>query len=301
MQTEIITNAMTVDVEDYFQVAALASAIDESDWDTIKPRVDNNTNRILEIFEKADIRATFFVLGWVAERHQGLVRKIVDAGHELACHGFSHKLIYDQSRSEFAAETARAKNVLEQVSGTPVHGYRAASYSVTDRSLWALDVIAETGFAYDASIVPARHDLYGIPGAKVSPYRLELGNGLSLMEFPPSTISILGHNVSIGGGGYFRIFPYAFSRWGMRKINESRKQPFAFYLHPWEIDPEQPRVRTNWKSRFRHYHNLHRFEPRLRRLLGEFHFGTMRSVVESGTFETVQIRELEELTALPGV
>jgi len=301
MQSETITNAMTVDVEDYFQVAALASAIDRSDWDAIKPRVEANTNRILEIFEKADIRATFFVLGWIAERQQGLVRKIVDAGHELACHGYSHKLIYNQSRSEFAAETALAKNILEQISGTPVHGYRAASYSITGRSLWALDIIAEAGFSYDASIVPTRHDLYGIPGAKVSPYRLELENGLSLIEFPPSTINILGFDVPVGGGGYFRVFPYTFSRWGMSRINESRRQPFSFYLHPWEIDPDQPRVRTNWKSRFRHYHNLHQFEPRLRRVLGEFKFGTMRSVVESGKHESVQIRELEKLTAQIGV
>lgn len=297
MQSETITNAMTVDVEDYFQVAALARAIDASEWDSIEPRVGDNTSRILEIFATADIRATFFVLGWVAERQPELVRKIVAAGHELACHGYSHKLIYEQSYFEFLEETVRAKDILEQISGTPVQGYRAASYSITGRSLWALDVIAQAGFAYDASIVPARHDLYGIPGARVSPYRLELENGLSLLEFPPSTINILGHDLSVGGGGYFRVFPYAFSRWGMRKINESRQRPFAFYLHPWEIDPNQPRVRTNWKSRFRHYHNLHQFEPRLKRLLKEFQFGTMGAVLQSRTLDTVQFGELEELTA----
>jgi polysaccharide deacetylase family protein (PEP-CTERM system associated) len=296
-----IVNAMTVDVEDYFQVAALADAIDRSGWDQIRLRVEDNTDRILDIFAEADIRATFFVLGWVAERRQQIVRKIVDAGHELACHGYSHKLIYDQDRSDFASETIRAKEILQEISGKPVHGYRAASYSITARSLWALDIIAEAGFTYDASIVPARHDLYGIPGAKVSPYRLDLENGMSLMEFPPSTINILGHDMPIGGGGYFRIFPYAFSRWGMRKINDSRQQPFAFYLHPWEIDPDQPRVRTNWKSRFRHYHNLRQFEPRLRRLLGEFQFGAMRTIVDSGTYETVQFSELEKLAARSGV
>ncbi len=296
MKSKII-NAMTVDVEDYFQVAALADAIDRSDWDEIKPRVEDNTHRVLDIFAEADIRATFFVLGWVAERRQDLVRKIVDAGHELACHGYSHKLIYDQSKADFAAETIRAKDILEQISGNPVDGYRAASYSITGRSLWALDIIAESGFTYDASIVPARHDLYGIPGSKHSPYRLKLENGMSIMEFPPSTISVLGHDIPVGGGGYFRIFPYAFSKWGMHKINRARQQPFSFYLHPWEIDPDQPRVRTNWKSRFRHYHNLHQFEPRLRRLLGEFHFGTMRSILRSSEYESVPFGELAALCA----
>ena len=290
-----IINAMTVDVEDYFQVAALADAIDRSDWDQIKLRVEDNTDRILDIFAEADIRATFFVLGWVAERRQDIVRKIVDAGHELACHGYSHKLIYDQERSDFVSETIRAKEILERISGKRVDGYRAASYSITARSLWALDVIAEAGFTYDASIVPANHDLYGIPGAEHSPYRLELDNGMSIMEFPPSTISVLRRDIPIGGGGYFRIFPYAVSRWGMRKINRTRQQPFSFYLHPWEIDPGQPRVQTNWKSRFRHYHNLHQFEPRLRRLIGEFSFGTMRSILESKNYKSVPFSDLTAL------
>jgi polysaccharide deacetylase family protein (PEP-CTERM system associated) len=296
-----IVNAMTVDVEDYFHVAALADAIDRSDWDQIAPRVEDNTHRVLEIFAEADIRATFFVLGWVAERYPSLVRQIAEAGHELACHGMSHQLIYRQDRGIFLDETRRAKDVLEDAIGAGIQGYRAASYSITNKSLWALDIIAELGFEYDSSIVPAYHDLYGIPGANVSPYRLELENGLSLMEFPPSTIRIFGRDVPVGGGGYFRIFPYAFSRWGMQKINRSRGQPFSFYLHPWEIDPDQPRVRASWKSRFRHYHNLHEFEPRLRRLLGEFRFGTMRSVLESHSHETVQIGELAELHAGSGV
>ncbi len=292
MNNRKFLNAMTVDVEDYFHVAALSSAIDRSEWDSIEPRVENNTQRLLRLFNDRGIKATFFFLGWVAERFPGLVREIVSNGHELACHGFSHQLIYRQDQTEFRQETERAKSCLEDVSGVCVRGYRAASYSITRKSLWALDVIRDLGFDYDSSIVPARHDLYGISNAPSAPYRLDLSGGRSLTEFPPSTIAIGGTRLPIGGGGYFRIFPYWFSRWGMDRVNSKQQQPFAFYLHPWEIDPEQPRVKTSLKSRFRHYHNLDQFEPRLQRLISEFRFGTMGEILDSMELSSIDSTSL---------
>ncbi len=272
-------NAFTVDVEEHFQVAALKDAVSVSSWPERESRVVRNTSRILELLENRGIKGTFFVLGWVAEREPGLVRDIVATGHELACHGFSHQLIYDQSPEVFREETIRAKGVLEDAGGVEVSGYRAASYSITAKSMWALDIIAEAGFRYDSSIVPVRHDLYGIQDASEYPYRMQLASGGSLTEFPPSTIVLAGRRVPIGGGGYFRLFPYGFSRWGMRRVN-AQGMPFSFYIHPWEIDPDQPRVATNWKSRFRHYNNLHKCERRLERLLDDFDFTAMQNVIE---------------------
>lgn len=238
------------------------------------------------------------MLGWVAERYPALVRNIVGAGHELACHGYSHRLIYSQDPQEFRTETRRAKDCLEQAAGVAVQGYRAASYSITRRSLWAVETIAGLGFSYDSSIVPARHDLYGIAGAPVQPYVLELGNGTRLREFPPSTIAIAGVRLPVAGGGYFRIFPYRFSRWGMRRVN-AENRPFSFYLHPWEIDPDQPRVAARLKSRFRHYHNLEKVEPRLKSLLGEFRFAPMAQVLDEYPAETLGFTALERLAGQP--
>ena len=279
---EGLQNAMSVDVEDYFQVAALESTVNRRDWEDLESRVERNTDRLLQIFSDADVSATFFVLGWVADRHPQIVRRICGEGHELASHGYSHKLIYKQSREEFAEETRRSKSVLEDISGRPVLGYRAASYSITPKSLWAIDALADAGFEYDSSIVPVRHDLYGVPGAKAHPHRLELSDGRSIIEFPPTTISLLGQRLPIGGGGYFRLFPYWFTRWGLRTINDREGMPFTFYLHPWELDPDQPRFEhTSLKSRFRHYNNLDRCEARLLQLLSQFRFTTKRSVLAS--------------------
>jgi polysaccharide deacetylase family protein (PEP-CTERM system associated) len=271
-----VPNALTVDVEDYFHVSALAPSIHRDTWSSRESRVAANTHRLLELFGQFDVRATFFVLGWVAEREPQLVRDIAARGHEVACHGFSHRLVYDQSPGEFREETLRSKRLLEDAIGAPVHGYRAASYSIVKRSLWALDILAEAGFAYDSSIFPVRHDRYGIPDAERKPHRMQTPSGASIVEWPLAAAPVLGFRLPVAGGGYFRLLPYALSRWGLASINRRERQPFIFYLHPWEIDPDQPRVPARWLSRFRHYTNLDKCEPRLRRLLGEFRFGTAR-------------------------
>jgi len=283
----MIRNALTIDVEDYFHVSAFAKSIDRNSWDSLESRVERNTEKFLEICEAKGVRATFFVLGWVADRFPTLVRRIVAEGHELACHGYSHQLIYTQSRKVFAEETLRAKSVLEDVSGVAVLGYRAASYSITKKSLWALEYLIDAGFRYDSSIIPARHDLYGIAGANAAPYRIATKDGRSINEFPPSTIKLAGQRIPIGGGGYFRLFPYWFTKWGLTRVNIADGEPVSFYLHPWELDPEQPRVETNWKSRFRHYNNLHLCESRLLQLLDDFSFGTMADVLSEQNLKSI--------------
>jgi len=275
-----ILNAFTVDVEDYFQVAALASAIDRSSWPQRESRVERNTAILLELLSEHGIRGTFFVLGWIAERHPSLIRRIAADGHEVACHGFSHQLVYSQSADEFREETTRSKRTLEDLTGQRVLGYRAASFSITRRSMWALDVLIDLGFEYDSSVFPIRHDRYGIPEADPRPAPIAAPSGRTLIEFPMSAARFAGVAVPVSGGGYFRLLPYAVTRAGLRQINGRRGRPFTFYLHPWEIDPGQPRVPVGWLSRFRHYTNLDRCESRLRRLLREFRFGTMREVLQ---------------------
>jgi len=238
--------------------------------------VVGNTQKLLAIFEQFDVRGTFFVLGWVAERYPQLIRDIAARGHEIACHGFSHRLVYEQSPEEFYQETLRAKNLLQDITGSAVLGYRAASYSIVRESLWALDILAELGFVYDSSIFPVRHDRYGIPDAERAPHRMATPTGKSIVEWPLATARILGFRLPVAGGGYFRLLPYWLSRWGLASINRRELRPFVFYLHPWEIDPAQPRVSASWLSRFRHYTNLGKCEERLRRLLAEFRFGTAR-------------------------
>lgn len=270
---------MSVDVEDYFHVAALSEAIARNEWDGISSRVEQNTRRLLDVFGDAGTTATFFVLGWVADRFPGLVREIHDRGHEIACHGYSHRLVYEQTPKEFRAETLRSKALLENLSGEAVVGYRAASYSITAESQWALDILVEAGFRYDSSIFPVRHDLYGMPNAQRFPHVLTTKNGAELVEFPPTTARIFGQNLPAAGGGYFRLYPYVLSRWLLRRVNEVEGRPGIFYLHPWELDSEQPRVTVGWRSRFRHYNNLHKCEERLQKLLGEFRFAPVRDVL----------------------
>jgi polysaccharide deacetylase family protein (PEP-CTERM system associated) len=275
----IIRNALTVDVEDYFHVSAFSECIDQKDWDSYPLRVEKNTRRLLDLFDQHSVKATFFVLGWVAERAPGLIREIATRGHEVACHGYSHQLVYNQSPRIFREETTRSKSLLEDIVQAPVIGYRAASYSITGRSLWALDIIADAGFEYDSSIFPVRHDRYGIPDASLYPHRMKTPNGSWLVEFPLSTAQIFGLRLPVAGGGYFRLYSYAITKAGLNQVNR-RQKPFIFYLHPWEIDTEQPKISAGWKSRFRHYNNLHKCEHRLERLMNDFKFGTAVSVLQ---------------------
>lgn len=276
-----VVNAFSVDVEDYFQVAALAPAIPRDSWCQREPRVERNTECILGRLAERGVRGTFFVLGWIAERHPTLVKRIRAAGHEIASHGYSHRLIYGQSHSEFRAETDRSKRLLEDLTGTEVIGYRAASFSITRQSLWALDVLIDLGFQYDSSIFPIRHHRYGIPEATREPARICAPSGRMLAEFPLATARIGGFNLPVSGGGYFRLLPYWVTRSGLRQINRREGRPAAFYLHPWEIDPEQPRVRVGRLSSLRHYTNLRRCEARLQRLLQDFKFDSMSAVLRS--------------------
>jgi polysaccharide deacetylase family protein (PEP-CTERM system associated) len=274
-----VVNAMTVDVEDYFHVSVFDGIVPRHAWDGFERRVITNTERRLEIFDEAGILATFFILGWVAERCPDLVRRIAALGHEVASHGFAHRLVYDQTPEGFRDDVRRAKHILEDASGAGVHGFRAPSYSVTPRSLWALDVLIEEGYRYDASIFPIRHDRYGIPCSARHAYRLTRERGC-LVEAPASTVRWGPVNLPIGGGGYFRILPYAWTRWGMTRLNTFERKPAIFYLHPWEIDPDQPRLRAGLLSRFRHYRNLDKTEGRFRTLLTEFDFAPLRTILQ---------------------
>ncbi len=271
---------MSIDVEDYFQVSALAESIKVSQWDSITPRVEANTQRILDIFDEYGIKATHFILGWVAERFPQLVKEIHARGHEIASHGQSHQLIYNQTPEVFKQETLDSKALLEDLCGEAVVGYRAASYSITRKSTWALDILYEAGFQYDSSIFPVVHDRYGIKGSPTEPHVLQTPNGGRLVEYPLSTYQLLGQTLPIAGGGYFRLYPFWLSRYFYRKVNQ-RKDSFVFYLHPWEVDPEQPKVEVSRLSKFRHYNNLDVCQERLRKLCSEFDFVTMREKLES--------------------
>ncbi len=277
-----IVNAMSIDVEDYFHVSNLAHAAPRERWDAFESRVRANTSRLLSLFDEAGIKATFFVLGCVADRHPDVVRDIAAQGHEVASHGFGHQLVYDLSPAQFREDVHRSKQLLEDLCGREVRGYRAPSFSVTRRSLWALDVLLEEGYRYDASIFPVRHDRYGIPDAPRHPYALRRGAG-TLTEVPPSTVQVGSVNLPVAGGGYFRLLPYAWTRWGIRRVNEVEGRPVIFYLHPWEVDPGQPRLPAPWLNRVRHYRNLAHTERRLRQLLTDFAFGPIQSVLESTT------------------
>lgn len=274
-----ISNAFTIDVEDYYHVSALASAIPRDQWSQRESRVAASTDRLLAMLDAKRIKGTFFVLGWVADKVPELVKRIASQGHEVACHGYSHELIYRQTPGVFAEETRRSKTLLEDLTGLPVIGYRAASFSITPRSRWALDTLIEQGFLYDSSIFPVRHDRYGMPGADRAPGYVHAPSGGRIAEFPMSTAAFGPVRVPVSGGGYFRLLPYWFTRNGLRSINERDGMPFTFYLHPWEIDVDQPKVEVGFVSRFRHYTNLSKCEARLQRLLADFSFTTMRNVL----------------------
>ena len=275
-------NALTIDVEDYFQVTAFEKQIRPDSWDRHPLRVEDNTLRILDMLDEFALKATFFVLGWIAERVPALVKEIQRRGHELACHGYNHQLVYRQSPKEFRLDVSRAKQLIEDISGELVHGYRAPSYSITAESLWALDTLLEEGFTYDSSIFPITHDIYGIPGSKRFPHQISTHSG-NIQEFPISTFPVgigdLNYHLPIAGGGYLRLLPAALVKWAISSINSREKQPVIVYFHPWELDPGQPRIQAGFKSCFRHYLNLERTELKIRHLLDSIKFTTVQQVL----------------------
>lgn len=275
-------NALTIDVEDYFQVNAFARVIRQDQWDSYPLRVDENTRRTLDLLDSFAIKATFFILGWVAERLPALVKEIHRRGHEIACHGYGHELVFVIGPERFRADVRRAKGLLEDQCGTRINGYRAPSYSITKRSLWALDILVEEGFSYDSSIFPVMHDTYGIPDAERFPHKIQTDAG-ALIEFPLTTVPFrLGWKkmrLPIAGGGYLRLLPVRIIQHGIVAINESEQQPAVLYFHPWELDPGQPRVKAGMKSTFRHYLNLEKTEDKLTHLFSKLEFGTIRDVL----------------------
>jgi polysaccharide deacetylase family protein (PEP-CTERM system associated) len=277
-----LKNCLTIDVEDYFQVNAFAPYIHQDQWDSFPLRVGDNTHRILDILDTFDIKATFFVLGWVAERLPTLAQEIHQRGHEIACHGYGHELIYKIGPDRFRADIRRSKALLEDQIGVNVNGYRAPSYSITRQSVWALDILVEEGFTYDSSIFPILHDTYGIPDAQRFPHTIQTDAG-PLTEFPLTTLSLnLGWkklHLPIAGGGYLRLLPASLIRWGISSINANEQQPAVLYFHPWEIDPDQPRIKAGVKSTFRHYLNLRRTERKLRYLFTSLKFTPMKEVL----------------------
>ncbi|WP_224983401.1 XrtA system polysaccharide deacetylase [Geomonas agri] len=274
-------NALTVDVEDYFQVSAFERYVDRDRWDDYPLRVEANTDRVLDLFDTFGVRGTFFVLGWVARRRPALVREIRDRGHEIACHGYGHQLVYRLGKEKFREDVREAKALLEDVTGHRVFGYRAPSYSITRQSLWALDVLVEEGFEFDSSVFPVYHDIYGLPGAPRFPHLITRSGGV-IREFPLSTypLSLAGRQflLPVAGGGYLRLFPASFLGRCIREINGREGEPAVLYFHPWETDPGQPHIQAGLRSRFRHYLNLEKTEGKLRELLSGIRFGTMSEV-----------------------
>jgi polysaccharide deacetylase family protein (PEP-CTERM system associated) len=276
MSADSPRSVISVDVEDYYHVEAFADIVSREQWDSYPSRVEANTLRVLDLFDQCGVKGTFFILGWVAERHPKLVREIVARGHEPACHSYWHRLIYKLTPEEFHDDTKRAKDAIEQAAGEAAHGYRAPSFSVTTRSAWALDVLADLGFRYDSSVFPVNHDVYGIPDAPRGPFSVDTPSG-RMVEFPMATFRLKsgGPNLPVAGGGYLRMFPYWYTRMGVRRAWREGL-PVISYIHPWELDPEQPRMNARLKSRLRHYTNLAKTEGRLRKLLGMGDFSSFR-------------------------
>ncbi len=271
-------NALTFDLEDYYHVSAFGDIFQMGDWSSCESRLQRNTEKILQWLDDRGCQATFFVLGWVAEHYAEVVSRIAECGHEIACHSYQHRLVYEMSPEEFREDTHRAKSLLEDVCGRPVVGYRAPSFSVNLKSFWALELLAELGFIYDSSIFPVDHPNYGMPQAPRFPFLVDTPTG-SLVEFPMPTLEFAGMRSPLGGGAYLRVLPYVYTRWGIRFINERESQPVCVYLHPWELDPDQPRIPGNLTSRIRHYIGLRGVETKLRSLLLDFEFCSMGSLV----------------------
>lgn len=300
MPASSFPNALTVDVEDYFQVSAFEHRISRADWASIPPRIEASTDRLIELFDEAGVRGTFFVLGWVAERFPRLVQRIAAAGHELASHGFWHRLVYEITPDAFREDLTRARDAIEQAAGVAVTTYRAPSFSIGPRSLWALEILAELGFTVDSSIFPIRHDRYGMPEARLEPHRLATTAG-TLTEFPPSVWQLGRFNLPIAGGGYFRLYPLSVTLRGIAAV-AARQRPFMFYLHPWEVDPEQPPIRNvDWKRRWRHTVGLRRTETKLRGLLKSVRFDTLSATLAEfqrrESLVTVNLQAMREAVA----
>jgi polysaccharide deacetylase family protein (PEP-CTERM system associated) len=275
-----MVNGFSVDVEDWYQVADFDAVVARDDWDRYESRVARNTDRMLQLCDEAGVKGTFFVLTWNAERHPDVVRRIAAAGHEVASHGYGHRLVYELSPEEFRQDVGRAKALLEDLTGTPILGYRAPSFSITAKSLWALDVLLDCGYRYDSSVFPVRDALYGLPEARRFPYVIRERDGQALVEFPITTTPALGRNLPLGGGGYLRMLPYGYMRWGMRRVNTGEGEPAVVYVHPWEVDPGQPKLKTAGRRGFStHYVGLAGTERKLRRLLRDFRFAPMRDVL----------------------
>ncbi|MGG7054706.1 XrtA system polysaccharide deacetylase [Nitrosomonas sp. ANs5] len=273
----MIRNALTIDVEDYFQVSAFSPYIPRSEWEVLPCRVERNVDRILALLDENGIKATFFTLGWIAERYPAMVRQLVANGHELASHGYAHHRVTEMNPVQFRDDIIRSKQLLEDIGGLPIAGYRAPSFSIGSRNLWALDCLEEAGYRYSSSIYPVRHDHYGMPEAPRFAFHPNPSG--KLLELPVTTVRMFGRNLPSGGGGYFRLWPYAVSRWFLQRVNTVDRQPVIFYFHPWEIDPDQPRQQAiNFKTRFRHYLNLGRMEKRLAALTRHFRWGRMDQV-----------------------
>jgi len=272
-------NALTVDVEDYYQVTGFENCVHRAEWDHLQSRVVASTHTILEVLRTAGVKGTFFILGWVAERFTELVRAVHAEGHEIGCHGYWHRIVYQQAPEEFRHDLCRARDAIQQVIGEPVTAYRAPCFSITRQSLWALDILLEEGFTCDSSIFPTVHDRYGMVEAPLGPHRIRRPGG-SLWEFPLPVYRRLGHPWPIGGGGYLRLYPYALTRRGLRAINHQGR-PFAVYVHPWELDPGQPQLSPGPLRAFRHYLNLSKTKPRLMNLLKDFRFGSVKDILAS--------------------
>lgn len=275
-----VVNILSFDVEEYFMVSAFSSRVRCEEWPSFESRVGGSVDRVLDILEERDVQATFFVLGWIGEKNPDVVRRIVRRGHEIACHGYRHALVYDMDREAFREDTRKAKRILEDLTGAQVFGYRAPSFSITKRSFWAIDILVEEGFLYDSSIYPIRHDRYGYPGFSRVPVTLDTEMG-KMLEVPLPSLRFPGFNVPFAGGGYFRLLPLWFTEWGIRMVNDREGEGVVVYLHPWEMDPDQPRLPCGRLTRIRHYRNQHKTEGRLRTLLRRHRFSSFRSVFGS--------------------
>lgn len=272
-------NAVTIDLEDYYQVSGFSKDVIIEQWDTFASRIERNTSKLLSILDQSGARATFFTLGWVAKKYPGLIREITDNHHEIACHSNVHRSVYTMSADDFREDTLQAKKLLEDVTGAPIYGYRAPSFSIKGNSLWAFEILAEMGFRYDSSVFPINHPNYGWPRAPRFPFAIRTTRG-SIIEFPMPTLQLAGMRAPIAGGAYLRLLPYWYTRWGLRQINRDEKRSACVYLHPWELDSEQPRMKGSISARLRHYFGLQGAESKFRRLLVDFEVQPLNSLIE---------------------